>query len=255
MEPLTLTIALEDDSPGYEVTPARVPLSVLAAFAAEVKDFLKGTGKEVDPDTVEVAVVHGSLAVEARNVISPSLVHDLQMLQADGDLARIDSRRRAVVQRWQGAAKKKGSYKIKIDAAQLGPTIAITQRSNFHVELGDVEVVVERYVKGEVVDLGGATQSNAHIKLPDGKTLVVRTDRDKIRAETENHLYKQVHLRIQAKLNLETGELSDAVLIEFVHYAPRFDEGAFQRLTQKGEQAWGDIADAAAWVRQMRGED
>ncbi|SDC19435.1 hypothetical protein SAMN05216345_101877 [Cupriavidus sp. YR651] len=253
MDPLTLTIALEDDSPGYEITPARVPLSVLSTFATDVKDFLKGSGKEVDPDTVEVAVVHGSLAVQARNVVSPSLVHDLEMLQFSADLGRIDSRRRTVMQRWQAAAKKKGAFKIKISSEQLQTTIAITNRTNFQAELGDVEVMVERYVKGEVVDLGGATQSNAHIKLPDGKTLVVRTDRDKIRAETENHLYKQVHLRIQAKLNIETGELSDAVLIEFVHYAPRFDEASFDRLTQKGEQVWGNVDDPAEWVRKLRG--
>jgi hypothetical protein len=92
-----------------------------------------------------------------------------------------------------------------------------------------------------VVDLGGATQPNAHIKLPDGKTLVVRIDRELIRSETENHLYKQVHLRIRAKLDLETGDLSDAQLVEFMHYSPQFDETAFARLTAKGEEAWKDV--------------
>lgn len=253
MDPLTLTIALEDDSPGYEISPARVPLSVLAAFAGDVKDFLKGTSKEVDADVVEVAVVSGSLAVEARNLLSPSLVHDLHMLQQSPDLARIDPKRRAVMQRWQSSAYKKSSLKVKIRSAQLQMSIAVSSQTNFRAEFDDVVVNVERYVKGEVVDLGGATQSNAHIKLPDGKTLVVRTDRDQIRSETENHLYKQVHLRVRAKLNIETGELSDAVLIEFVHYAPSFDPDAFNRLTQKGQEAWGDVDDPAGWVRELRG--
>jgi hypothetical protein len=80
--------------------------------------------------------------------------------------------------------------------------IAISSQTNFRAANEQRLVSVERYIRGEVVDLGGATQPNAHIKLPDGKTLVVRTDRDLIRSETENHLYKQVHLRIRAKLDL-----------------------------------------------------
>lgn len=85
------------------------------------------------------------------------------------------------------------------------------------------------------------------------KTLVVRTDRDVIRSETENHLYKQVHLRIRAELDLETGEVSDAQLVEFAHYSPHFDPVAFAKLIAKGEEVWKDVGDAAEWVRRIRG--
>jgi hypothetical protein len=252
METNPITISLQDDSPGYEISPARVPLATLASFASDVRDFLKGTGKDGDADSTDVAVVHGSLAVESRNFRSPSLVHDLQMLATSSDLGTIDPKRRAVVLRWQAAAQKKASLKVKIQT-HLGAVIAISSQTNFRTENEQRLVNVERYVRGEVVDLGGATQPNAHIKLPDGKTLVVRTDRDVIRSETENHLYKQVHLRIRAKLDLETGELSDAQLVEFVHYSPHFDPGAFAKLTAKGEEAWKDVGDPAEWVRHIRG--
>ncbi|MEX3613852.1 MAG: hypothetical protein VB141_08755 [Burkholderia gladioli] len=48
METNLITISLQDDSPGYEISPARVPLATLAAFASEVRDFLKGSGKDGD---------------------------------------------------------------------------------------------------------------------------------------------------------------------------------------------------------------
>jgi hypothetical protein len=252
MDTNPITISLEDDSPGYEISPARVPLATLAAFASEVRDFLKGSGKDGDADAAEVAVIAGSLAVEARNFRSPSLVHDLQMLSATSDLDKIDPKRRAIVQRWQSSARKRASFKVKIKTHE-GVVIAISNQTNFHTENEQRLVNVERYVHGEVVDLGGVGQPNAHIKLPDGKTLVVRTDRELIRSEKENHLYKQVHLRIRAKLDLATGELFDAQLVEFVHYSPRFDEQAFDKLTARGEEAWKDVDDPAEWVRHIRG--
>ncbi|MFM0005106.1 hypothetical protein PQR57_29365 [Paraburkholderia dipogonis] len=252
MDTNPITISLEDDSPGYEISPARVPLATLATFAEDVREFLKGSGKDGDADAAEVAVVHGSLAVQSAHFTSPSLVHDLQMLEASSDLGLIDPKRRAVVQRWQSSAYKKPSMKIRIQTRQ-GTVIAISNQTSFRAESAQRLVNVERYIRGEVVDLGGATQANAHIKLPDGKTLKVRTDRDLIRSETENHLYKQVHLRIRAKLDVETGDLSEAQLVEFVHYSPQFDEAAFARLTAKGDEAWKDVDDPAEWVRHIRG--
>lgn len=252
METNQVTISLEDDSPGYKISPARIPLAILASFANDVRDFLKGSGKDGDADATEVAVVNGSFAVRSPNFSSPSLVHDLQMLAAGSDLRQIDPKRRAVVQRWQTSAHKKISLKIKIQSGKTG-VIAISNQTNFRTQNDQNLVNVERYIRGEIIDLGGSTQPNAHIKLPDGKTLVVRTDREIIRSETENHLYKQVYVRIRAKLDIDTGELTDPQLVEFVHYSPRFDADAFATLTSKGEEAWKDVGDPAEWVRHIRG--
>ncbi|CAL8480875.1 hypothetical protein [Caballeronia sp. S22] len=252
MDKQPLIISLQDDSPGYEISPARVPLATLTSFMSDVRDFLKGSGRDADADTTEVAVVHGSLAVQASKFSSPSLINDLRMLEKGADISGIDPKRRTVIQKWQNAASKKGSVRFKISTPS-GNVIAITNQTAFRAQVERTLVNVERYIRGEVVDLGGATQANAHIKLPDGKTLVVQTDRNLIRSETENHLYKEVHLRIRAHMDLETGELIDAQLLEFVHYEPRFDQQQFTRLTKKGEEAWKDIEDPSAWVRHIRG--
>lgn len=252
MEMHPITISLQDDSPGYEISPTRVPLGTLAAFAGEVRDFLKGSGKDSDVDTTDVAIVSGSLAVAAHDFWSPSLVHDLQILSSTLDLAGIDPKRRTIMKRWQSLAHKRASLQVKIKT-HIGNIITISSQTNFRTEEELRLVSVERYIRGEILDLGGATQPNAHIKLPDGKMLVVSTDRNLIRAETENHLYKQVHLRIRAKLNLDTGDITDAQLVEFVSYSPRFDQQAFDKLTARGEEAWKDVGDPAEWVRHIRG--
>jgi hypothetical protein len=91
------------------------------------------------------------------------------------------------------------------------------------------------------------------VRLPDGTLLSVGTERKVLRDDTQNRLYKPAMLRIRARYNVLTRELKDAQLIEFVEYAPRFDEAEMERLTRRGAQAWKDVEDATTWVDEMRG--
>ena len=81
MDAQRITIALVDRSAGYEASPARVRLSVLAEFSADVSQFLRGETKEVDTAQLEVAVIEGSLAIQTAPIaLAPLLFHDLKTL-------------------------------------------------------------------------------------------------------------------------------------------------------------------------------
>lgn len=79
------------------------------------------------------------------------------------------------------------------------------------------------------------------------------TERDVLRNDSLNRLYKPAMLRIQALYNVLTRELKEARLVEFVQYEPRFDEAELERLNRRGAQAWKDVGDASAWVDELRG--
>jgi len=143
MDQHPLTISLQDDSPGYDISPERVPLATLASFASDVRDFLKGSGRDADVDAAEVAVVHGSLAVQARDFSSLSLIHDLPILETSTDISQIDPKRRAIVQKWQAAADRKGSLRFRISTPG-GKFIAITNQTKFKADSGGTVVSVER---------------------------------------------------------------------------------------------------------------
>lgn len=253
MEAVSITIALHDESRGYAISPQRVPLSVLSSFTTDVQTFIRGSEKEVDPADVEVAVIEGSFELSMSPVFAPQLLHDIQMLQGSSDLSKIDVKRRAVMERWQSWVKTTLSRAISIASSSLDRVIIIDHNTDFRALDIEKWVEVERYIQGELMDLGGVRESNAHIKLPNGKTLTVRTDKDLIKAKTDNMVYRVVHLRIRAKYNLDTGELKDPSLIEFVNYAPKFDRDAFDQLARKGAEAWKDVGNAAQWVRHLRG--
>ncbi|MDA8446069.1 hypothetical protein [Paracidovorax valerianellae] len=248
-----ITIAFEDQSQGYAISPDRVPLSMLAEFSADVAKLVRGSEKDVDTDEIEVQIIEGSLAFAFPLPSSGGLLKDLRALAESSDLARIDHKRRTVLERWQASARKTAHRIIKIATSAISQAIVIDKDSDFVAREIDQWVSVERYVRGEITDLGGAGTSNAHVVLPDGKKLTVRTDKELILAERSNLVYKTVHLRIRAKLNIATGELQDASLIEFVNYQPSFNEDEFRRFTDKGKKAWADVDDPAQWVRELRG--
>ena len=254
METQQITIALIDNSAGFEASPERVRLADLAEFSADVAAFLRGDGKEVDSKTLDVAVINGSLGIRTAPVsLAPQLFNDLRALLNSELLDNLDAKRRDVMVRWQKAARQTRQLAYRISAPFLDRPIVVNAESDFRSDDANQWVQVERYIRGEIQDLGGATRANAHVKLPDGSTLTVTTDRNVLRDDTVNRLYKLAMLRIKAEYNVLTRVLRNARLVEFVEYAPQVDEEELARMTRRGADAWKDVGDATAWVDELRG--
>lgn len=254
MENQRITLSLMNQSGGFESSPDRVRLGDLADFSADVSAFLRGDGKEIDPKTLEVSIRAGSFAIETAPLLhAPRLFHDLRTLLHGEKLDSLDAKRREIMERWQKLARQSQEIAYRITAPFLERSIDINAASDYHADDADQWVQVERYIRGEVQDLGGITKANAHIKLPDGKTLKVLADRDTLRRDTTNRLYKPAMLRIRAEYNVFTRELRNAQLLEFVEYANTVDEEALARLTRHGAVAWRDVPNATAWVDDLRG--
>lgn len=254
MEAQRITVALIDHSAGFETTPDRVRLGDLADFSKDVAIFLRGEDKEVDTKSLEVAVRKGSLALETTPLMfAPNLFRDLRTLLGGELLDTLDAKRREVVERWQKAARQTKHVAYRISAPFLDRPIVVNAESDYHADDADQWVQVERYIRGEIQDLGGVTKANAHVKLPDGRTLNVTAERDVLRDDPVNRLYKLAMLRIKAEYNVLTRDLRNARLVEFVEYAPTVDEEALSRLTRRGAVAWRDVPDATAWVDELRG--
>ncbi len=254
MEAQSLLIVLQDDSAGHEITPDRVPVSVLRLFAKDVDEFLRGDGSDGDAMALDVAVVKGSLGLRTEPTANPALMADLRRLAESELIDEVSPKRRAVVERWQKAARG-ARRRLEIRAAFLPVPIVISADTDFRTDDADQWVRVERYVRGEIEDMGGHTKPNAHIRLPDGKALLVEAAREVLRDEKTNRLYKPAMVRITAEYNVTTREYRGARLIEFVEHENRVDEKDLERLFQRGAKAWRDVPDAGVWVDALRGGD
>ena len=254
MQAQQITIALIDHSAGFEASPERVRLADLAEFSADVAAFLRGDGKEVDSKTLDVAVIDGSLGIQtAPLLVAPQLFNDLRALLNSELLDNLDGKRRDVMVRWQKAARQTRQLAYRISAPFLDRPIVVNAESDYHADDADQWVQVERYIRGEIEDLGGATASKAKVRLPNGTMLAVTTERNLLRDEKENRLYKLAMLRIKAEYNVLTRDLRNARLVEFVEYTPQVDEESLARMTRRGTNAWKGVGDATAWVDELRG--
>lgn len=255
MEAPRVTVAMIDHSAGFEATPERVRLGVLADFSADVATFLRGENKEIDTRTLEVAVRKGSFAIETTPLLSaPNLFRDLRALLGGELLDNLDAKRREIMERWQKSARQTRNVAYRISAPFLDRPIIVNAESDYHADDADQWVQVERYIRGEIQNLGGLTKANAHVKLPDGRTLTVTTEHDLLRDDTVNRLYKLAMLRIKAEYNVLTRELRNARLIEFIEHTTTIDEDALSRLTRRGAIAWKDVSNATNWVDELRGD-
>lgn len=249
-----LRFQLSDRIGNSEVSPAAVPPALLKQFADEVSRFLAGSRREVDPMTMPVSIGNGSLILQAGALPeSLTLWGDLAILEREDSLHVVDPLRSKVVAEWQQQARSKPHRRYAIDAAKGGRLLVVDGQSNYRPGDDQPWVRSERYLAGVVLDMGGATSPNIHLKLDNGKTLKIDASQAQLADEKENHLYHNVLLRVQVDEHARSGELRNARLLGFEPYRPRFDSAEFDEFVRKGTEAWRDVADPIAWVREQRG--
>ena len=139
--------------------------------------------------------------------------------------------------------------------AQAPPAHHHQRCCDYRVDDPDQWVRVERYLRGEIYEIGGLRNVNAHIRLPDEKSIPVEAQRDVLRVDKTNRLYKTAMLRISAECIVATRDYRNAKLIEFVEHESKLDEKDLDRLTQRGAKARQDVPGAGAWVDSLRGND
>lgn len=249
-----LRFSLSDRIDGTDIGPARVPLALLGEFQSEVSDFLKGSSRDIDPGQVQVAIESGSLALVASGLLAAaSLWHDLGQLNQSESLDHIDAKRAAIVERWQSASRQSPNRGYAVGEVQSKPLILVNAQSNFRRVADDTWVVVEKYLHGRVVDLGGKTKANVHLELENGATIIVASHQETLSKDDRNRLYRPTLLHVTAEENLGNGELRNLRLVAFADYEPAYDESAFNRMVERGTVAWANEPDATQWVENLRG--
>jgi hypothetical protein len=179
----------------------------------------------------------------------------LKLLARQDVLGELDLRRAEVVQKWQARTKHQPdlSYEVRPEVDGL-PAVRISRETDYRVGAVVPWVAVEKYLFGQVVDMGGVQKTNIHLKPSQGgNTLLIGASQDYLRDQKENRLFHKALLHVQAEQHYRTGDLRNVHLISFVDYEPTYNEEALDRFASKGTEAWAGVPDAAQWVRELRG--
>ena len=228
-----------------------MPAGMLAVFHDQVARFLKGNHTDVNLDAVRVAIEAGSykLIVPMLAMVA-GLASDLALL-GSGNLDDMDAKRALVVEEWQKAARLNAKRRYRLAVDGMVP-VQIHAGSDFVRHDRSVWVNVERYLQGQVIDLGGK-KPNLHLQLADGTMIKVATSEDQVLSEDQNLVYRSAVLRVRAEEEIAARKLRNVHLIEFVHPQGSFDAEAFAAMVAKGRKAWADVPNASDWVEEQRG--
>jgi len=240
---------------GQMITPKTIGLHLFNTFNHEVEEFIAGSNHGQAKD-VRVAIEEGSYRLAALIPLAlASLVErDLQQLDRPDSLRAIDPKRASVIRKWQAQARKSEEFSVRIASVDAGhPPVVVSRASDFHTPDENEWVRVEEYVIGTLFDMGGTSQVNVHLRLPDGSQLVVSTSEQYLRDQQKNLLYRKVQARVRSEKNLKTGAQRNPQLLAIIGEAPSYDEAELNASIAKGTAAWADVPDAVAWVREQRG--
>lgn len=234
-----------------DISPNSISVSLLNSFSKDISDLLN-TIQEAKNEEIVVSIEDGSFKLVASIILAAiNIINaEIKTLHETKDLNSINEKRGLIYERWISNAKA-NDYEFEIKPLYEEGLI-INKNTVFNKIDNNIWVESELYLYGVITDLGGSQKPNIHLKLEDGKNVVIDCTKDDIAIETENRVYHSASVRVTAKQNLHTGEFKDAKFLEFNKYNPVFDEKVLLETIDKGTNAWSDVDNHIDWVRNLR---
>ena len=231
-ETASIEFALHGKVEGVEITPRTIGLSQFNEFNQQVELFIGGSQKlKLDQVHVEITQSSYVLCAILPVVVFSSLEPDLKLMARQDVLGELDIKRAEVVQKWQARTKNNPELIYELRPKREGlPKVRVSRETDYRV--GDIVpwVAVEKYLFGEIMDMGGTQKANVHLKLArSGTTLLVGASQGYLREQVENRLYHKVLLHVRAEQHFRTGDLRNIQLVSFVNYQPAYNEEALDR--------------------------
>lgn len=177
----------------------------------------------------------------------------MTLVSSSGSLDGLEPPTAKALEQCQLTARKKG-YTFEFSSSTAdGALLNITPKTNY-VRAQGAWVETEMYFYGSLEDAGGKENPNIHLLTKEYGQIVISTDRDTLRQEERNLLYKEYGVRARGLQNALTGELdkSSFRLLEILDYTPVFDESYINGLIHKVGDKFKDI-NVDEFISEIRG--
>jgi len=150
---------------------------------------------------------------------------------------------------------RKQNYSFEISTSEPNTAHLVVDPSTNYTLPENEWVSGEFYFYGDITNMGGKTNPNVHVSVTGLGTFRINTPRETLAQYDHNPLYKPLGVRAAGRQNLATGEIDSSSLkfVEFIDYAPDFDEPYLNSLIEKAKSSWADIGDVDEWLHELRG--
>lgn len=239
-----------------QLTPDNFDVKEIRSLLESVEDILFPNNKTNRPD-ITYSLSEGSV----RNVFKTSMQAVIAFsavmaaVSFSGSIDGLELPTARAIETIQTIAVKKNytfDFKTSLDD---GNVLTVSPRTYFYRNI-DLWVDAEFYFYGTLTNAGGKDKSNIHLDTKDAGVIIIDVDKNYLKNEDKNLLYKEFGVRVLGKQNVETGEIDkqNLKLVELIDYSPRYDETYINSLISKVGDRFKDI-DVDNWISEIRGRN
>jgi len=236
------------------LTPDNYDIREIKTMLENIEDILYPGNKKSRPDItyqIEQGSVKNIFKTSLQAVVSFAAV--VSMINSSGSIDGLELPTAKAIENIQSVARTKNySFELKTSEAE-DIILNITPQTNYQ-RSANLWVDAELYFYGELTNAGGKNKANIHLNTKEAGTIIIDTDKEFLKNEQENLLYKEYGVRVVGKQNIETGEIDNSYLklVELIDYNPKYDESYLNGLIAKASPKFKGI-DADVWLQEMRG--
>lgn len=169
-----------------------------------------------------------------------------------GTIDLLDSKAANIIDKWQRKAYESGrEYRITSSVSSDIPFIKINRQTEFIAPQSNL-VDTSLYLYGKIYEEGGLQKVNLHILTDRYGKLTVKATEEQL-TSGENKLFKVYGLWVKGKQDIQTGELKNLELIDYLTYQPDYEDLSLQKLIKKASTNWKKVKNKDAWLSELRG--
>ncbi|MDP3070832.1 MAG: hypothetical protein Q8N18_11115 [Opitutaceae bacterium] len=248
-----IEIHIEGRVGAQALTPALVDIEEIRAILGEAADLLFPTEKRSQRPVISYEISEGSVRHRFRTVMQTVIAFGAVIAQVgtEGHINFLHERTAAALESLQRVAREK-DYVVTLLANQQSLRI---DRTTHYERSEQVWVEAEFYLYGELTNAGGKNSPNIHLDTKEHGTLRIAVEKDYLRQGEKNLLYKKFGVRVAGRQNLQTFEMDPNSLrfIELLDQDGAYSQTYLDGLLHRAAPAWTDVADANAWLAELRG--
>lgn len=248
-----IEIKLEGFVGARKLSPAVVDIDEIKEVLSQASALLFPESKRAHRPMISYELVEGSV-IHRFHTIMQSIIGFgavLSQINADGQIDFLHDRSASAIEQLQQLAVEK-DYQITISAHES--QLRIDRNTHFQRN-AKLWVDAEFYLYGELTNAGGKSSPNIHLDTEEFGSLRIATNKDYLKGEDKNLLYRKFGVRVLGKQNIQTFEMDRTSLsfIDLFDYDTEYSESYLDGLLQKSAPAWQDVMNADDWLDDIRG--
>ncbi len=237
-----------------KLSPDNYDVKEIISMLQNIEDLLYPTNKKDRPiityDIQEGSVKH-IFKTSIQAIIGFSAI--LAQIQKTNSVDFLELKTAQAIENIQNFSYQK-NYDFEIKTSVDNElTFKINTNSKFF-RTENIWVDAELYFYGTLTNAGGKSKANIHLDTEEFGSLTITTEKDYLKEQEENLLYKKFGIRAIGKQNIETGEIDKRTLklLQLIDFKPKYDDEYLNSLIHKAKGNWKGV-NPDEWLNDLRG--